>query len=301
MSTIKNVAIVGASGSLGAPVFEKLVASGNFNVTVIRRHGSKSTYPAGTNVVDVDFDDAAALTEAFKGQDAVVSTVASLATDQQPKLIDAAVAAGVKRFLPSDFGSDLSNPKTRKLPVFGHKVATQEHLIRAAAEGPITYTFVQNSAFLDWGLERDFILRVSGSGQPVLYDGGDGVFSATTLATVGDAVVGVLAHPEETRNRTVFVEDAKLTQNQLLRLAKEVAPERDWTPEHVKIDDLTAKSDRELAEGNIGPTTFVNYLFRAVLDPEYGGNFQKTDNELLGLKGKTEGDVKAILARILKK
>ena len=299
MSTIKNVAIVGAAGALGTPVFQKIVASGKFSVKVIRRNGSKTAYPPGTNVVDVDFNDVSALTEALNGQDAVVSTIATTAVDQQPKLIDAAVAAGVKRFLPSEFGSDLSNPKTRQLPVFGHKVAAQEQLIKAAGSGPITYTFIQNSAFLDWGLEHDFILAVSKGKQPVIYDGGDSVFSSTTLSTVADAVVGVLEHPEETKNRTVFIEDIKVTQNQLLKLAKEVAPERDWTPKHVKIDDLTNQSDNDLATGNIGPMTFVNYLFRAVMDPAYGGDFQKTDNELLGLKGKTEKDIKEIIAKLV--
>ena len=41
MSPIKNVAIAGASGSLGSVIFQKLVASGKFNVRVLRRAGSR--------------------------------------------------------------------------------------------------------------------------------------------------------------------------------------------------------------------------------------------------------------------
>jgi hypothetical protein len=39
----------------------------------------------------------------LKGQDAVVSTIGALGTLTQTKLIDAAIAAGVKRYIPSDF------------------------------------------------------------------------------------------------------------------------------------------------------------------------------------------------------
>jgi hypothetical protein len=41
-------------------------------------------------------------------------------------------------------------------------------------------------------------------------------------------------------------------------------------------------------------------LFRALFGaPEYGNRFAKVDNELLGVKGKTEADVEAIFRRLL--
>jgi hypothetical protein len=77
----------------------------------------------------------------------------------QSLVIDAAVAARVKRLLPSDFGADIDNPKAKALPVFGYKVATQKHVEDVARANPdFTYTIIRNGVFLDWGLETGFLL-----------------------------------------------------------------------------------------------------------------------------------------------
>jgi hypothetical protein len=128
-------------------------------VTVISRIGSNSSFPPSVNVLTVDYSSVASLTAAFQGQDAVVSTVGSGGLLGQSVLFDAAVAAGVKRFLPSEFGSDLSDSKTASLPVFGHKIAIRNYIeekVKAGAK--ITYTYVINGPFLDWGLEVGFLL-----------------------------------------------------------------------------------------------------------------------------------------------
>ena len=63
--------------------------------------------------------------------------------ENQSIVIDAAIAAGVKRFLPSDFGSDYENSKTKLLPIFGQKVVIRNYLKEKAAVNPdFTYTFV---------------------------------------------------------------------------------------------------------------------------------------------------------------
>lgn len=298
MSAIKNVAIAGASGSLGKVVLERIIASGKFNITVLRRQGSSAKFDSNVKVVDVDYNSASELTAALKGQDALVSTVGTPFLQGQTRLVDAAIAAGVKRFLPSEFGSNLDFPNTRSLPVFAHKVEVQDYLIEKSKTTDLTYSLVYNSAFLDWGLEHNFILAHA-EGKPAIFDGGDIVFSSTTLKTVGDAVAGILAHPEETKNRAVYVEDTKLTQNKLLALAREAAPGKTWAPQQAKVDDIVAKADARLAQGLFDMETFVPYLFRAILDPAYGGDFQKTDNELLGLKGLTDAEVAEVVKKIV--
>lgn len=104
MSAFKNIAIVGA-GRLGTVVLDKLMSSGQFNVKVLKRMGSKSPINGKVKVVDVDFASVESLESALAGQEVVISTVASSALESQIILIDAAVAAGVKRFIPSEYGS----------------------------------------------------------------------------------------------------------------------------------------------------------------------------------------------------
>jgi uncharacterized protein YbjT (DUF2867 family) len=289
-STIKNVAVVGAAGNLGGAILDKLVASGKFNIKVLKRSGSKSSLPAAMDVVEVDFTSLDSLKSALAGQDAVVSAVGMQGLESQLLLIDAAASAGVKRFIPSEFGSNLENPNTRKLPVFAGKMKVQNHIIETSKTTDLTYTLVYNNAFLDWGIKNDFLLSTSDS-KPVLINGGDLLFSATSVPSVGDAVVGILSHPAETKNRAVRIHDLMTSHNKLLALAKQAAPGRDWKPVTVSLDDLVAKADERLAKGIYDQETFVPYLYRAVLDPNYGGKFEQTDNELLGVKGKTDQDI----------
>ncbi|KAL6803181.1 hypothetical protein GGI42DRAFT_21788 [Trichoderma sp. SZMC 28013] len=295
VTSLKNVALTGASGAVGSVVLKALLAAGNFNVTVLRRNNSKSTFPDNVKVVDADFESVDSLTQALAGQDAVVSTVGTEGlAEEQKKLVDAAVAAGVQRFVPSEYGCDLANDLAAKLPVFAPKIGVARYLEEKAKTTPLTYTFAYSGPFFDWGLEHNFIFKSAGS-KPILYDGGDTVFSTSTLDAVAQAIIGILNKPEETKNRAVRFQSVAISQNGILKVAKEVAPERDWQPEVVKIDDVTRAADERLAKGILGPETFVPYLIRAVNDPRYGSQFTTLDNELLGVKQLTEKEVKEIV------
>ncbi|PVH76533.1 isoflavone reductase family protein-like protein CipA [Cadophora sp. DSE1049] len=299
MSSIKNIAVVGAAGTLGAPVLKAILDSGKFNVTVITRPVSKSTFPSEVNVIKAEYTSIDSLTSALKGQDAVVSTVGTDGFLGQSILIDAAIAAGVKRILPSEFGSDYSNAKAASLPVFGYKVAIRKHLEdKIAAGADITYTYVINSLFLDWGLDVGFLLDLK-SAEPKLYNGGEYVFSTTTLASVGQAVVGVLSHPEETKNRSVFVQDLAISQKRVLELAQKVAPQKKWTPATVNLDDLEKWAYAKLAEGDHSLDVMYTFINVGVFQDGYGSRFEKLDNELLGITGKTEADVENLLKGVL--
>jgi uncharacterized protein YbjT (DUF2867 family) len=108
-----------------------LLAAG-FEVTVLTREGSTHSFPASVAVKHVDYDSLDSLVNALQGQDAVVSTLGSIALqEQQLLLVEAAVKAHVKRFIPSEFGSNTVNPKAAKLPVFAAKVAVQVSILRA--------------------------------------------------------------------------------------------------------------------------------------------------------------------------
>ena len=283
-----------------------LLQSGKFTVTAIKRPSSSAVYPATVHVREADLSSVDSVTAAFKGQDAVVSTVGAAGVPGQGILVAAAVAAHVKRFLPSDYGCDLANPLAAALPVFKAKIATHAALREAAAaagpDGTFTYTLVSNGAFLDWGLEKSFLIDWK-EGKPKLFDGGEKRFSATTLESVGQAVVGILTHPAETANRFVYVKDMDVSQKQLLAIAQKVAgPGKTWE-EPVLLDTavLEQSSRESLAKGQVTPAVMYNFLFRVIFGPEeYGGRFERTDNELLGIKGKTEADVEAILASFVR-
>ncbi|KAK8104380.1 uncharacterized protein PG998_011413 [Apiospora kogelbergensis] len=299
--TIKNVAIAGAGGNLGKVVTPSLVASGKFNIRVLTRQGSSTaSLPKGVEVIEVDYASPESLKAALEGQDAVISLITTPAAMTQLALIDAAIAAGVRRFIPSEFGSNLANPKTRANPVFKHKVQTEEYLVEKARATGLTYTFFYNNAFLDWALRANFIVDFTQS-KPQVLDGGDTPFSATTMQSVADGLAGVLLHPAETENRAVYVHDLVTSQNKLLDLARQARPDRSWEPESVVLDDLVAVAEKRMAQGIFDFETIGPFLKRAIADPECGGVFTgQLDNELLGIKGKTDEYILELLKDHLK-
>ena len=268
-------------------------------MTVLSRSSSTSIFPASVKVIHVDYTSVESLTAALHGQDAVISAVGNEGLPGQSVLVDASIAAGVKRFLPSEFGSDTGNSKTAALLVFGYKVATRKHIEEKVAAGAsITYTYVINGPFLDWGLEQRFLLDWKEE-KPRIYDGGNQIISTTTLHSVGLAVVGVLDHYEETKNKSVFVQDIQISQNRLLELAKKVQPTKKWEPTEVSLAEIEKSSNAALAKGDYSAPVIYGYLFVAIFGEGYGSRTEKDDNKLLGVPGKTEDDVEAILKKLL--
>ena len=149
-SPLKNVIIAGASGHLGSYLLSAFESDPRFNVSVLTRHSSKAVFPAHIKVRKVADDyPETELVAAFLGQDVVVSSVETRGTANQKSMIDAAVKAGVKRFVPSQFGTDLSNEKARVLlpNLYDPKFATLEYVKEKEKEGLSWTTFVTGPFF----------------------------------------------------------------------------------------------------------------------------------------------------------
>jgi len=302
MAPVK-VAIAGATGNLGLPTVKAFLAA-KYPVTVLTRAGSQSAsklpQDANLTVTEVDYESVSSLTSALKGIQVVVSTITTLAIGAQKPLIDAAVAAGVTRFIPSEFGSNTVNPNAAALPVLKPKVETQEYLKEKVKENPnFSYTLVLTGPFLDYGLDTGFVLSPK-QHKATVVDGGDVPFSATTLPSIAKALVGVVQHLDETKNRAVYVHDATLTQNQLIAATKK-KDGKDWDITPVSSDDILKSSYEELGKenGNITSAMF-GFLTKAIYGKDYGCDFRgHLDNDLLGLKELSEQEIDDLVATYL--
>lgn len=92
-----KVALIGASGNAGSRILKELLARGH-QVLALSRHADKIAAQPGVTAKNVDANDGAALAAAICGYDAVISATKFKETNNQG-LIDAARAAGVKRYL----------------------------------------------------------------------------------------------------------------------------------------------------------------------------------------------------------
>lgn len=100
----------------------------------------------------MNYESVDSLKAALQGQDAVVSAAATPAVGNQYPIIDASIAAGVKRFIPSEFGIN-----TRTVPdgglktILAGKIKVVEYLTEKAKENPsFSWTGVSNGLFFDW-------------------------------------------------------------------------------------------------------------------------------------------------------
>ena len=110
-----TIVLAGATGNLGGRIARALLARGA-SVTALIRLGAARDKPdrlqrLGVTIANVDFSIASQVVLACSGASCVVSALAGLRdviVEAQTVLLDAAVKAGVPRFIPSDFSIDFT-------------------------------------------------------------------------------------------------------------------------------------------------------------------------------------------------
>jgi nucleoside-diphosphate-sugar epimerase len=110
-----TIVVAGATGNLGGRIARALLARGA-SVTALIRLGAARDKPdrlqrLGVTIANVDFSIASQVVLACSGASCVVSALAGLRdviVEAQTVLLDAAVKAGVPRFIPSDFSIDFT-------------------------------------------------------------------------------------------------------------------------------------------------------------------------------------------------
>ena len=249
--TIKNVAIIGANGTLGPAVLAALNKAAHFTVTVISRKASKSKY-ATDQIVKYVSDDPTPdeLVEVLQGQDALVATFMGTNDVYQTKLADACVVAGVKRFIPADFGSCDSSSKLALdlMPLYKAKTRVREHLQGLAKEGKLSWTAIVCGHFFDYGLKTDLLSVELKEKKMTVFGDGKYRWSSSTLDRVGLSVVRCLEREEETRNRMVYVQSFCVSQNELKK-ALERATGEEFEENKVDVDpyikEMKGRTDKD--------------------------------------------------------
>jgi len=109
------ILVVGGTGDLGKRLINALLVKGAVIRMLVRNESSKETILAfknhGVEIVSVDFNSQEDLKAACKGVSCVISTLSGLRNvivDLQKRILDAAIAAGVPRFIPSDYSIDFT-------------------------------------------------------------------------------------------------------------------------------------------------------------------------------------------------
>lgn len=150
----------------------------------------------------------------------------------------------------------------------------------------------------------------------VIYDTGDAPFTGTTLAGVGQSVVGVLRRPDETANRFVRVLSLTTCQNELLRACEAVTAGTGRKPrgahDNVRFSTSAALLESGRRKHREGGGADGTWRLDLVLARLYGGAGEggggmvapsrgESDAELLGVVAETPEEVvgKALGLRVM--
>ncbi|KAI8713702.1 NmrA domain-containing protein [Fusarium sp. LHS14.1] len=251
-SSINNVLVLGAGGNVARSTIKALLEE-NFTVTGLTRDTSKAVLPAGVKHVKSGYSEAS-LIEIFKGQDAIVSTVSSIVPGDalaiQETIVNAAIGAGVKVFIPSEYSVDTSNHvASTYIPFLKDKIDTLDYL--KTQQDKISWTAIVSGSMFDWGLKIPGFGGLDVSARTAtIFDGGDIPYEATNLDQVGRAIAKSLKNPEATRNEYVYVNSFTVTQNQVVRALERATGEK-FETSHGTVEGLWQDGATQVKEGQL--------------------------------------------------
>ncbi|PWY91288.1 NmrA-like family protein [Aspergillus sclerotioniger CBS 115572] len=286
MATPIKITLIGATGSIGKIILNALIAHPNFAVTVLSRQDSPATtLPSGITVHKTDYS-SASLETLLRGQDVLISAVGAGAFPEQQKFIDAAIRAGVKRFIPSEFSTSSQDDEVLKiLPMFQQKRDVINYLKEKEKEG-LSWTGIATSGLFDWGLTAGFLGFDLKEHTALIWDGGVTRFTLTNEKQLGDSVASVILHPEETKNRFVYVASVELTQKEALETLEDVTGVK-WTVTDTTTETQISEGFAKLGEGKIEGAFALVRATAFGNTPGLKVNYVRDEelaNELLGLK-----------------
>ena len=144
-----QIVIAGATGNLGGRIAQSLSDRGARVRAIVRRGAATERLRAmGVTIVEADYRNAGELARACEGAACVVSALAGLhevVVEAQTALLQAAVKAGVPRFIPSDYSIDF----TALTPGKNRNLDLRRDFHQRLAGLPIAATTIFNGAFTD--------------------------------------------------------------------------------------------------------------------------------------------------------
>ena len=198
-----TIALAGATGNQGRRTSAALTACGANVRALVRPQAAVETQEAlwdsGATIVPVDMHDVEAVAAACEGSSCVVSALGGshdVIVDRQGVLLDAAVKAGVPRFISSDYGADFTKVQGGR----NQNLDLRREFMARADLAPIAVTSILNGAFMDtlgtgMPIIQPRVRRVLYWGdrdQPMDFTARDDVAAYTARAALDDTAPRVL-------------------------------------------------------------------------------------------------------------
>jgi nucleoside-diphosphate-sugar epimerase len=144
--------LAGATGNLGGRIARAILKRGANVRAVVRQDSDHDKVEElrkwGAAIAEVDFNIISEVTEACLGGSCVISALSGLhdvIVEKQTLLLDAAVKAGVPRFIPSDYAIDF----TKLSPGTNRNLDLRREFHKRLDKAPVAATSILNGMFTD--------------------------------------------------------------------------------------------------------------------------------------------------------
>lgn len=247
-TNIKTLKIVGGTGELGPYVVRAALNSRAFDsVSILTRTSSLNSDAAkalksdGATLVPIDdYSDRPSLVKALKDTDAVIVTLGqspeALAAERQ--VLAASVEAGVKRFVPSEFGVDHSQGRLRFHAPIRNAWDDKGDVFEEVKKSGIKWTAIVNGCFLEASFGPWFGFDLKGGVWDIKGDGKQKT-TFTSYVNVASSTIQALL---DTRfaNRTLIIAGDVLSLNEAIA-AFEKAQGKTHTKNYITTDQAYAQ------------------------------------------------------------
>ncbi|KAL6852111.1 hypothetical protein J3F83DRAFT_764916 [Trichoderma novae-zelandiae] len=297
-SVIKKIVWYGMS-RLGSQILLRVFATNKYDMTFIGRKDPseyKSKVPEGIPIVQVDLKDHKGLVKVLTGADAVV-----VFTQFGPggeldiielALINAAIEAKVKLFVPSEWAPDTVGGNGATLerigpstlppsPAVAPKRVVHNYLMCRSAENKIDFvTLHAGNLLLSMGPFSPMDLRKRTAS---LGDGGHGPISVSSLDTLAKGLDSLLTKYPKVKNGFYYICDGETTLQRIVNSFEEASESKEpWEITSFSIAERKKAADENMRNGIFTWKEFIGVL----TIPFTAGStvWQNPDNERLGLE-----------------
>ena len=231
----KIIVVAGATGNLGGRIVTALLAKGAEVRAIVRLETDinkiKELEQRGVSVFQVDTNNKSKISKHCLGAHCLVSALAGLQEtiiDTQKIFVDAAVEAGVRRFIPSDYSSDFTNLKEGQ----NRNLDLRREFHHYLEKIPIEVTTIFNGPFMNL-LTTDMPLILFKQKRILCWGNPNQIIEFTTTENVAEFTAEVAI--EDSTPRYLRIAGDRLSCNDFVKL----------------LTELTAKNYKILKPGGI--------------------------------------------------
>lgn len=294
----KIILVAGATGNLGYKIVNALLKKDVLVRAFVRTKSKQEDIDKleqlSAEIIKADWNNEAALKQACEGVSCVVSALAGLhdvIIDAQSKLLDAAIAAGVPRFIPSDFSTDITQIPKGENRNFDLRKDFHEYLDKKE----IKYTSIYNGAFADILAYNTPVFNVKEKTIAYYGNKADWKIDFTTMDETAAFTAEVAL--DDAAPQKLYIASFQVSANDLVDLSEKLKGEKFELKQSGSLEELSAYNKRERAAHPEGENQlYASWQQSQYVHSMFTAHHPKLDNDRY--KGLTWTDAETIIKHL---